>query len=326
MCVFSVPGQWGQWGPWSGCSKKCGVGIRKRTRTCDSPAPLNNGPGCKGVSVDPKSCNQICPPVNGEWAEWQSWSSCSPDCLQVSYNWIKLIFQYSSIWTCYLQLFQFRRRECSNPKPKNGGRYCQGGRDSDSRNCTGGMCKRKFPIEKTQTNHVIADKHVFVISLSWRVEHNGVLRFKRRRWQQPIRSVSGKWWRCRRRRSDHRPHPLHWPRCGLHHISCRRPCHHQTVEEKGDRKSEPLRIHADSARYFCKYLGLLSLLLIKKTQTFAKYCLLPMLYRSFETHSHRFWYILISANSQYLKSQRVRTSDVCVNCKVYSLYQFASFG
>ena len=117
-----MPGQWSNWSNWSECSATCGRGIRKRTRICNNPAPINNGPGCEGLAVEKKSCNQVCPAVDGKWTSWSSWSSCSSDCQQ------------------------FRRRLCNNPKPSNGGRYCLGD-DIAKQNCTGGMCKRKLHIQ-----------------------------------------------------------------------------------------------------------------------------------------------------------------------------------
>ena len=86
-----------------------------RQRTCDSPAPVNGGPGCEGPPIQKKSCNiQVsslkrtfspvsplicekmcpclpvsicqllqCPGVHGAWASWGSWAACTPDCLQV---------------------------------------------------------------------------------------------------------------------------------------------------------------------------------------------------------------------------------------------------
>ena len=57
--------------------------------------------------------------LDGNWASWTSWSSCSPEC------------------------FQHRRRTCTNPPPrKPKGRYCFG-RDLQSRNCTDGFCQGK---------------------------------------------------------------------------------------------------------------------------------------------------------------------------------------
>ena len=31
--------QWNEWSAWSGCSKKCGGGLKERTRTCDNSIP-----------------------------------------------------------------------------------------------------------------------------------------------------------------------------------------------------------------------------------------------------------------------------------------------
>ena len=94
----------------------CGRGVRARHRTCDSPAPVNGGPGCDGPAIQKKSCSQVCPPEDGAWSGWSGWSTCSADCLHV------------------------RRRSCSAPAPANGGRYCQG-KDIASKNCTGGLCR-----------------------------------------------------------------------------------------------------------------------------------------------------------------------------------------
>ena len=48
-----VPGSWGSWGDWSECNTKCGRGVRQRTRSCSSPAPIdNNGKSCKIQKID----------------------------------------------------------------------------------------------------------------------------------------------------------------------------------------------------------------------------------------------------------------------------------
>lgn len=119
LVTVYVPGSWGDWGEWSGCNTDCGRGIKIRNRACDSPAPINGGPGCEGPAIQKKSCSRVCPAVDGDWTTWSSWSTCSTDCLHV------------------------RRRSCSNPTPSNGGRYCLG-KDIASKNCSGGMCKPAF--------------------------------------------------------------------------------------------------------------------------------------------------------------------------------------
>ena len=45
-----------EWTEWGDCSKECGYGQRSRTRDCDSPAPVQGGPQCDGLSVETKVC------------------------------------------------------------------------------------------------------------------------------------------------------------------------------------------------------------------------------------------------------------------------------
>ena len=56
---FSVPvnGNWGAWRPWSTCTKTCGGGVKRRTRTCSNPAPKNGGRACTGSSAESQACN-----------------------------------------------------------------------------------------------------------------------------------------------------------------------------------------------------------------------------------------------------------------------------
>ena len=116
----SVGGGWGEWAAWSDCKAECGRGVRGRQRKCDSPAPLNGGPGCEGPAIQKKSCSALCPAVDGGWSSWSAWSGCTVDCRVT------------------------RRRSCTRPTPSSGGRYCQG-RDLNTRNCTGGRCPAPPP-------------------------------------------------------------------------------------------------------------------------------------------------------------------------------------
>ena len=58
-----VDGEWSNWSKWGTvCSNRCGKGVVKRTRTCDSPAPINAGQSCQGPAVQKKSCTSSeCP-------------------------------------------------------------------------------------------------------------------------------------------------------------------------------------------------------------------------------------------------------------------------
>jgi len=56
---FAVDGKWGPWGEYSECSKECGGGVRKRTRTCTKPR--FGGKPCGGSAVQSEFCNtQAC--------------------------------------------------------------------------------------------------------------------------------------------------------------------------------------------------------------------------------------------------------------------------
>ncbi|XP_014668536.1 PREDICTED: semaphorin-5A-like [Priapulus caudatus] len=51
-------GGWSPWSAWSRCSAECGGGMRKRSRTCDSPEPRYNGLPCSGCDVQFSPCSE----------------------------------------------------------------------------------------------------------------------------------------------------------------------------------------------------------------------------------------------------------------------------
>ncbi|KAK3747376.1 hypothetical protein RRG08_035806 [Elysia crispata] len=78
-----VDGVWGHWISWSDCTTGCGVGIRRRSRVCDSPAPAYDGKECAGADNQWETCvNKTCESYNdnrvGECAVW--------DGLQIRYG------------------------------------------------------------------------------------------------------------------------------------------------------------------------------------------------------------------------------------------------
>ncbi|XP_071118257.1 A disintegrin and metalloproteinase with thrombospondin motifs adt-1-like [Haliotis cracherodii] len=66
-----LPAVWGEWSGWGTCSKTCGAGQKRRTRSC-----LNSGDGgeCVGASEDNVECSVEDCPV------WSEWTECSVTC------------------------------------------------------------------------------------------------------------------------------------------------------------------------------------------------------------------------------------------------------
>lgn len=101
-----VDGNWAQWGRFSRCSRRCSGGVKRRYRSCSNPRPSNGGKQCPGEAVEEIPCNTRPCSVNGNWGRWDSWSPCSKTCGGLGRR--------------------IRRRQCNNPPPSNGGRYCVG--------------------------------------------------------------------------------------------------------------------------------------------------------------------------------------------------------
>ena len=101
-----IDGNFTAWSEFGVCSKTCEVGVQKRIRTCQNPAPKYGGKVCDGVSEESRSCNSGIPcPVNGGFSNWSDFTKCSVTC---------------GVGT------KSRKRMCTNPAPKHGGKFCQG--------------------------------------------------------------------------------------------------------------------------------------------------------------------------------------------------------
>ncbi|CAC5418366.1 Adhesion G protein-coupled receptor B2,Coadhesin,Thrombospondin-1,Adhesion G protein-coupled receptor B1,Mucin-like protein,Hemicentin-1,Adhesion G protein-coupled receptor B3,Thrombospondin-2 [Mytilus coruscus] len=109
-----IDGEWTSWTAWSVCSVTCGGGKSARTRSCSDPAPQYNGSYCSGQYKENRVCNTINCPVDGEWSEWMPWSTCTVSCGGSG--------------------FQKRKRDCTNPSAKYGGKDCNGN-DAEIQDC-----------------------------------------------------------------------------------------------------------------------------------------------------------------------------------------------
>ena len=152
-----------------------------RQRTCDSPAPVNGGPGCEGPPIQKKSCNiqvlilkrafsPVSPLINEKGVPIYPllYDNC---CSALVYTVLGLLGDHGQLapqtasrfkktlqvdqqlapadFFCNLtnNSHQVRRRHCSNPTPTNGGRYCQG-KDMNSRPCSSGLCRPSLAVSR----------------------------------------------------------------------------------------------------------------------------------------------------------------------------------
>ena len=53
---MAVDGNWTGWGAWTSCTKTCGLGYRKRSRSCANPPPQYGGSGCVGLNDQVEHC------------------------------------------------------------------------------------------------------------------------------------------------------------------------------------------------------------------------------------------------------------------------------
>ena len=62
--LSSVHGGYSQWSYWSQCTKSCGSGTQRRSRSCTNPLPANGGQNCsgQGQATELQTCNaHSCP-------------------------------------------------------------------------------------------------------------------------------------------------------------------------------------------------------------------------------------------------------------------------
>ncbi|KAM7402898.1 hypothetical protein PAMA_003698 [Pampus argenteus] len=102
---FKQDGGWSHWSPWSSCSVTCGEGVITRIRLCNSPTPQMGGRDCQGEGRQTEICQKSPCPINGGWGPWSPWDTCTVTCGGGIQN---------------------RKRLCSDPVPKYGGKDCVG--------------------------------------------------------------------------------------------------------------------------------------------------------------------------------------------------------
>jgi len=80
QCNLQPCESWSEWSMFGSCNTSCGPGNQMRSRSCFSiklNQEIMSAPGCVGLAVESKSCdNQSCP----TWTAWSMWSACSVSC------------------------------------------------------------------------------------------------------------------------------------------------------------------------------------------------------------------------------------------------------
>lgn len=96
-------GNWSAWEKWSRCSENCGVGVRRRKRTCVENETSHSssiwGTHCRGQHDELEVCNNSECFLNGGWSGWSTWGECSRSCGAG---------------------MRFRTRSCTRPIPSRG--------------------------------------------------------------------------------------------------------------------------------------------------------------------------------------------------------------
>ncbi|XP_052241658.1 thrombospondin-1-like isoform X2 [Dreissena polymorpha] len=118
LCYYPN-GNWAEWSSWSACSVTCGNTSLTRSRTCTNPPPEKHGKDCEGSHEDNKQCVLGPCPVDGNWTDWSSWSTCSITCGSGTH---------------------FRIRTCTNPLPAHNGTECEGASE-DNKSCVHEPCR-----------------------------------------------------------------------------------------------------------------------------------------------------------------------------------------
>lgn len=78
VLFLPVDGVWNEWSSWSSCSVSCSNGTMQRTRECNGPS--YGGSECQGEWLQMRDCFLRECPVDGQWQQWNSWSSCTKTC------------------------------------------------------------------------------------------------------------------------------------------------------------------------------------------------------------------------------------------------------
>ena len=120
MISLPVDGNYTSWSDFSPCTVSCGPGTRTRTRSCSNPRPQHGGDDCQEQSNSREICFLRHCPINGNYSEWSTFTSCTLTCGGGK---------------------KYRIRTCTRPSPQYGGRNCSGlGPEREDVDCNTNPC------------------------------------------------------------------------------------------------------------------------------------------------------------------------------------------
>jgi len=119
-----VDGGWSGWS-YTSCTASCGGGTQTKYRTCTRPEPSWGGRYCQGPHQETVACNENPCKIDGGWTDWSYTPGFQPtgECYWYSYD----CHNGKLSIGCSMKMHR-HYRSCTNPKPQNGGKDCEGKR------------------------------------------------------------------------------------------------------------------------------------------------------------------------------------------------------
>ncbi|XP_078666619.1 cartilage intermediate layer protein 1-like isoform X1 [Branchiostoma floridae x Branchiostoma belcheri] len=108
-----------EWSAWSECGARSGRCGAKKLQTRQRKQCFQSEVKCSGPVVQARICGRVkCSPIDGGWTDWGEWSTCTAKCGGG---------------------VEERRRTCTQPAPRHGGKQCDGA-SSQQRACADWKC------------------------------------------------------------------------------------------------------------------------------------------------------------------------------------------
>ena len=157
-CCSKTEKKAGDWGSWTACTKQCGTGTQKHSRTITYVSEYD-GSTCKTeTETVSQNCNTrtCCSETTTEYGQWSSWTTCSKNCgggKQSRSRTVKTISSFDNSIVCKTKTEKEEQNCntqacCTNPKSSTG---AWSSWSSCDKKCGGGTQTRKRTITYTSS-------------------------------------------------------------------------------------------------------------------------------------------------------------------------------